>query len=168
MGLGQRRFKFVHLDRGSTPADKTVELSATPPGSGLGAKFHLAFSTLVLHRSLSNETTRLAATFSDKINPSVGVQYNLAWTYGDYLNFVPARLGTNEALDTATDTFISALRRYSGSGTSTHPAVLEKYGLALSSLRRCLNDPVKAKTPETLCAILFLWNSQVSLAALFL
>ncbi len=100
--------------------------------------------------------------FADKIKPALGIKFNLAWTYGDYLNYVPSRLGKNEALDAATDTFIAAIGvSISDPGADHTPMLLEKYGHSLASLRRCLDDPVKAKAPETLAAILFLWNCQV-------
>jgi hypothetical protein len=154
----------VHNDQSSTPVDKTPNLTPEAPEIGSGAHFSTAFNSLAISHSPSNEITRLAGAFTDKIKPSLGVKYNLAWTYGDYLIHVPARLGANEALDTATDTFLSAVGMFSNSTTDTHPAVLEKYGLALATLRKCLNDPAKARAPETLCAVLFLCNSQVSLS----
>lgn len=136
----------------------------TTPETKKDSSFLLDFNTLTLTRPLSNETSYLAHAFAERIKPAVGIKYNLAWTYGDYLNFIPARLGTNEALDSATDTFLTAITTFTDPNSpQDSPAVLEKYGRTLASLRKCLDDPLKAKAPETLAAILFLWNCQVSL-----
>lgn len=114
-----------------------------------------------MFRDLTNEHTRRVSAFVDKIKTSTGVKYNLAWTYGGYLVDVPARLGTNEALDRAADTVLAALERFSASHVDVTPVILEKYTLALAALRRCLDDPVKAKASETLCAVLLLLTCQV-------
>lgn len=78
------------------------------------------------------------------------LRYDLAW-YGAFLKDIPRRLGSNDALDAS----VSAL-------TVAHPSlhtrqkspeIFVKYGKALKALRTCLNDPIKARTVETLCAI---------------
>ncbi|KAK5279804.1 hypothetical protein LTR20_000054 [Exophiala xenobiotica] len=117
-------------------------------------------STITIYHGFANQHTALVRSFVDKIKPSVGVKYNLAWTYGDYLNDIPARLGTNEALDAATSTFVATFQRFSNPEIADTHDVLEQYGLALASLRKCLSDTVKAKAPETLCAVLLLMNCQ--------
>ncbi|OAP54320.1 hypothetical protein AYL99_11421 [Fonsecaea erecta] len=160
VGLGQRRYKFVADNRASTPTGSS-SFQSPEAGAGSVAYSPPTFDTVAVSRPPSNDTTRLANAFADKIKPNVGVQYNLAWTYGDYLNYVPARLGTNEALDSATDAFLMAVATLSDPlGVTSRPVLLEKYGRALASLRKCLDDSVKARAPETLCAILFLWNCQ--------
>ncbi|EXJ71589.1 uncharacterized protein A1O5_05397 [Cladophialophora psammophila CBS 110553] len=160
IGLGQRRYKFVSDDRAPTPADSTV-FRLKEPGNGPHAHYTPDFDAIILTRILSNDTTQLVNAFTDKIKPTLGVQHNLAWTYGDYLSYVPARLGANEVLDSATDTFLTAVATLSDPlSAHSSPVLLEKYGRTLASLRKCLDDPIKAKTSETLCAILFLWNCQ--------
>ena len=114
----------------------------------------------MLH-DLSNEHTRRVGAFVDRVNPSTGVKYNLAWTYGDYLVDIPARLGTNEALDRAADAVLAAHGRFSAAHLDVTPVILEKYTMALTALRTCLDDPVKATTSETLCAIMLLLICQV-------
>lgn len=165
VGLGQRRFKFVSDDQTSSQTTSpSPPRQTTTPETKQDLSFVLDFNTLAVSRSPSNETSYLAHAFAERIKPAVGIKYNLAWTYGDYLNFIPARLGTNEALDSATDTFLTAVTTFTDPfGSQNSPVVLEKYGRTLASLRKCLDDPVKAKAPETLAAILFLWNCQVSL-----
>jgi hypothetical protein len=118
-------------------------------------------STITIYHGFANQHSALVRSFVDKIKPSVGVKYNLAWTYGDYLNDIPARLGTNEALDAATSTFVATFQRFSNPEIADTHDVLEQYGLALASLRKCLSDTAKAKAPETLCAVLLLMNCQV-------
>ncbi|KIW82560.1 hypothetical protein Z517_05587 [Fonsecaea pedrosoi CBS 271.37] len=146
-------------DSGGVGTIQTPEAAGTRTGSA--AQNPPSFDMLTISRSPVNDTARLASAFADKIKPTLGVQYNLAWTYGDYLNHVPARLGMNEALDSATDTFLTAFATLADPlGTRSNPVLLEKYGQTLAILRRCLDDPVKARSPETLCAILFLWNCQ--------
>ncbi|KAJ9643226.1 hypothetical protein H2204_002122 [Knufia peltigerae] len=109
---------------------------------------------------LNCEQSRLAISVIDKIKPTVGIRYNLAWTYGDYLNDLPRRLGTNVALDSATEAFLLAVKRSMNRQEVAAPIVLERYGVALTALRNCLDDPVKAREPETLGAILLLMNCQ--------
>ncbi|KIW91375.1 uncharacterized protein Z519_08271 [Cladophialophora bantiana CBS 173.52] len=160
VGLGQRRYKFVSDDRAPTLADSAV-LRPKEPGTGSHAHYAPPFNAVILTRIPPNDTTQLVNAFTNKIKPTVGVQYNLAWTYGDYLSYVPARLGANEVLDSATDTFLAAVATLSDPlGARSNHVLLEKYGRTLASLRKCLDDPIKAKTSETLCAILFLWNCQ--------
>ena len=122
--------------------------------------------TTTVFRSLSNAQTRLISAFTAKLHPSIGVKYNLAWTYGDYLLLVPARLGTNNALDKAANAVLAALDRFSPSMSSCDvtTCLLQKYNVALAALRECLDDPEEAKTSQTLCAIMLLLICQVCLS----
>ncbi|KAJ9606338.1 hypothetical protein H2200_009299 [Cladophialophora chaetospira] len=159
VGLGQRRYKFVQDEKRLSPGDNFILQRVS--GSESSSHSTPGSDAATLFQSPSNETTRLVAAFTEKIKPARGIKYNLAWTYGDYLNHVPSRLGRNEALDNATDVWMTAFEhQFSTSGVENTPVLLEKYGRSLASLRKCLDDPVKAKAPETLCAILFLWNCQ--------
>ena len=125
--------------------------------------------TTIVFRSLSNAQTRLVSAFTAKLHPSIGVKYNLAWTYGDYLLLVPARLGTNNALDKAANAVLAALDRFSPSMSSCDvtACLLQKYNVALAALRECLDDPEEAKTSQTLCAIMLLLICQVRLSPCF-
>ncbi|ETI27024.1 hypothetical protein G647_10123 [Cladophialophora carrionii CBS 160.54] len=178
VGFGQRRYKFVHDDKSPSASDSSSNHNGTNTNTSATAKLHgkktvgieryasliRSLEGITIHASPWNATTRLAGAFTDMIKPTVSIKYNLAWTYGDYLNHVPSRLGVNEALDNATDAFVTAVGTLSehsnGAGAGGTVLALEKYGRTLASLRRCLDDPVKAQAPETLCAILFLWNCQ--------
>ena len=87
------------------------------------------------------------------------LRYSVSY-YGAFLRQVPKRLGTNEALDASVGALASAfdcLRLRQAS-----PQMLTQYGNALKALRVCMADPVKAQTPETLCAIYFVMICQVS------
>jgi hypothetical protein len=153
----------VHDDKASTSVGTTTTTPRfkEPEPEDHAASVIRALEAITIYSSPSNVTTRLAGAFTAMIKPSVSIKYNLAWTYGDYLNYVPSRLGVNEVLDNATDTFLTAVGTISEYGTGSTVLALEKYGRTLASLRKCLDDPVKARAPETLCAILFLWNCQV-------
>ncbi len=165
IGHGQRRYKFVHDDKTSPQGDSIIQKGEFR--SEVGAESTPTFNAVKLFQPPSNATTLLVAAFTEKIKPTRGIKFNMAWTYGDYLNSVPSRLGVNEALDAATDTFVTAVEiSLCKRGTDQTSILLEKYGRTLACLRTLLNDPVKAKAPETLCAILFLWNCQVILLAL--
>lgn len=116
-----------------------------------------------MFHDLTNVHTRLVGSFTDKIKPSTGVKYNLAWTYGDYLNDIPARLGVNVALDSACEALLAAFDGFPGNRGGLNILFLEKYTSAMATLRKCLDDPIKAKSSETLGAIMLLMNCQVSL-----
>lgn len=108
----------------------------------------------------SSALTVLTQAFVQAIHPSTDIRWNLAWMYGGFLRDVPARLGTNEALDTAADAVICMHREFC---TSRKVSVkgLSKYGRALNTLHTYLDDPVKAGSTDTLCAVTILLLCQV-------
>ena len=111
-----------------------------------------------LLRTPSNETTMVASKFASTLEVT-DLRYDLAW-YGAFLKDIPRRLGSNDALDAS----VSAL---TVAHSSLHtrqksPEIFVKYGKALKALRTCLNDPIKARTVETLCAIYLIIICQVS------
>lgn len=166
IGLGQQRYKFMN-DTQSSDSDSVTPNSPrrARPSSQVSRErsTQASAATPVVFWSLSNDHTRRVGAFVDKIKPSTGVKFNLAWTFGNYLVDVPARLGTNDALDKAADAVLTALERFSFSGTPGQmtPRMLEKYTLALAALRTSLDDSVAAKSCETLCAIMLLLMCQV-------
>ena len=110
---------------------------------------------------LSTETSLLQTAFLAVINPSLDLRFNLHWAYGDFLLDIPARIGENEALDTAAEALIDAhsvicAHREIPSGA------LAEYGRALNKLRSYLDDPFRARAPETLAAVMLLLICQVS------
>lgn len=105
--------------------------------------------------------TVLAHAFVKSIKLSADLRYNLTWAYGGFLEDIPRRLGTSEALDASVDAVVTAHSHF-----SVHKSVsveaLKKYSHALSKLRTYLDDPPKARAPETLCAVMILLICQVS------
>ena len=111
-----------------------------------------------LSRTPSNETTIAASAFISTLEVT-DVRYDLAW-YGGFLKDIPRRLGTNDALDAS----VSALTSASSTLHTRQRSVemLARYVHALKTLRVCLDDPVKARTANTLCAIYLIMICQVS------
>lgn len=90
------------------------------------------------------------------------IRYQLLWNFGGYLADVPRRLGMNPALDVASDALVSVHTSFCSQGHYVHdPRVLAKYSKALVVLRDALDDPDKAYSSETLCAIMLLMIVQV-------
>jgi hypothetical protein len=116
------------------------------------------------HASLTNSVTLLAQAFVSTIGLTTDLKYNLAWSYGDYLEEVPQRLGSNEALDAAADAVASAHLSFCAHRMTSVDA-LNKYSRALRKLRICLDDPVESCTANTLCAVALLLVCQVCFCA---
>ena len=157
IGAGQKRFKFVEghaaAARSSTKSSTLSDILSqrSSPDSDIHGLFRMP----------SNESTLLTIALVEKFHITYDLRYHLSWTYGDFLEAIPPRLGTNEALDTATASLLAAHAHLGSSQrhlTSIH--TLSKYTTALTTLRRTLNDPVLAAQPETLCAIYLLLISQ--------
>ncbi|GAB1196625.1 hypothetical protein APSETT444_005898 [Aspergillus pseudonomiae] len=108
----------------------------------------------------SNALTVLSQAFVRAIHPSTDIRWNLAWMYGGFLRDVPPRLGTNEALDTAADAVISMHSDFCVTRKLSVQA-LSKYGRALNTLHTYLDDPVKAASTDTLCAVTILLLCQL-------
>ena len=85
----------------------------------------------------------------------------LVGNFGGFLTLVPARLGRNEALDAAADMLVSAYGHFRLGNVVPSTQVLVKYSRAIKALGRCLNDPVKAISSETLASTWLLLISQV-------
>jgi hypothetical protein len=107
---------------------------------------------------LSNDVTMLISAFSSLLEIE-DPRFNIS-IYGPFIEDIPKRLGTNEALDAAALAFVAAFP-----WLHTRQLSLEtyhKFTHALKALRVCLNDPVRAGTPETLCAVYMTMICQVS------
>ena len=157
MGLRKQRFKFLdeskqlvlrnaqtntHLSSGSANSNGNVVLG-TPP------------------YQLANQLTRLIAAFASNIDESADIRIQLPWNFGSFLSDVPRRLGTNEALDAASQALVASYVHFIAGEVEATPGVLIKHSNALSALRRCLDDPVKAYSSETLCSTMILLIVQV-------
>lgn len=155
MGAGQQRYKFKE----SRPAKRTDSDSSTEQQSSGNATPDPSKS---LSRSPSNEVSTLAAALVQAVKPETSWRFNIAYTYGGFISMIPQRLGRNPALDAS----VSALTEAHSEFCSARPAsrlVLGKYSEALTKLRMCLNDPQIAVQSETLCSVMLLLITQVSM-----
>jgi hypothetical protein len=102
-----------------------------------------------------NSMTSLTSSFVGAIKRSTDLRYNLWWAFGIFLEDVPRRIGSNEALDRAVDALTTA---HAGFCTRQPISVeaLAKYSHALRTLRVYLDDPLQASASSTLCAVMIL------------
>lgn len=119
--------------------------------------------TFQLPRNPSNSMTKMASALSSKIDVFGDVRFNLLGTFGGYIARIPSRLGNSPALDAATDALIAAHTFYCVKSPNNRFQCLKKGSLALRAVRDELNDPIKARSSELLCAIMVLMIVQVSL-----
>ncbi|KAJ6095721.1 transcriptional regulator family: Fungal Specific TF [Penicillium sp. IBT 16267x] len=114
--------------------------------------------------TLTSDLSSLANRFIKTINPSTDLRYNLWWTFGVYLEDIPRRLGTNEALDRSIEALTAAHAGFCGvmrQGATVE--ALTSYSQALKTLRIYLNDRVHAQSSNTLCAVMVLLICQLFL-----
>lgn len=111
--------------------------------------------------ALSNQQTILTHKLVAAIKPTVDMRYNLSWAFGGFFDLIPRRLGNSEALDACVSALVSAHADYSTSRGQLTPHAIAKYSRALSILRSHLDDPVKARAADTLCAVMVLLMGQV-------
>ncbi|KAJ5632506.1 hypothetical protein N7490_008845, partial [Penicillium lividum] len=78
------------------------------------------------------------------------VRYDITY-YGPFLRDLPRRFGSSPVLDAAAMALVSSYPYFKRHDVP--PAVLMKFGKALKALRECLNNPLDARSPDTLCAI---------------
>ena len=155
VGLGQQRYKF--LNEGSNPTTASDITSVTNV-----AKLRKRAPPLLPTYSPTNETTRLTSAFIDRINIFVDIRFQLLGNFGVYLADVPCRLGTNSALDAASEALVATHTWFCAGRLNPDRAVLAKYSHALFILRHDLDCSVKAHSSETLCAIMMVMIIQVS------
>lgn len=108
-----------------------------------------------------NSLDRLTEALVNTIDPSLDISVQLTGNLCGFLHLVPSRLGTNKALDAATDALVTAYTNYRSGHRKADSIVLSKHSRALNALSSCLNDPVTAYSSETLCAIMLLLTCQV-------
>ncbi|KAJ6179022.1 hypothetical protein N7519_009483 [Penicillium mononematosum] len=97
----------------------------------------------------STDTSRMAAAFVAAFQVT-DIRYAMAY-YGPFLRDIPRRLGNSTVLDSAVRALSTAYPLLHAGSYSPNALVL--YGQSLRALRECLNDPVEARTPNTLCAV---------------
>ena len=155
VGSGQQRFKFRDLQSTQDTTNSRIYASK----DGLLCRYSETRGPPIF-KGLSNELSGLVSLFLATIKPSTNFRYNLAWTYGGFLEDIPQRLGLNRALDTAVQTLVCAHSNIClDREVSTES--LRRYSRALSTLASSLNDPTSARSPETLCAVMVLLICQV-------
>ena len=158
IGRGQKRFKFV--DEGQQLAFRERETSTNS-----SIESNVADRSLMLGKpsyTLSNQLTKLIAAFASNIEPFADIKVQLPWNFGDFLSYIPCRLGTNDALDAAAQALVTSYAHFIAGDVVATSDVLIDHSNALSTLRRCLDDPVVAYSSETLCSTLILLLVQVS------
>ncbi|KAJ5287482.1 hypothetical protein N7478_003168 [Penicillium angulare] len=112
----------------------------------------------------SNALSPLAIRFIHTISRTTHFRYNLWWTFGTFLEDVPRRLGTNEALDRSIEALTAAHSGFCGierNGATVE--ALTKYSQALRTLRVYLDDGVHSQSSNTLCAVMVLLVCQAFL-----
>ncbi|KAF4960617.1 hypothetical protein FSARC_10431 [Fusarium sarcochroum] len=151
--VGKQRYKFKvqTLELGSDSSTPTLVDTDedTTSSSSQGSTPPVSFQALI--RVPSNPTTIVTHTLVSRLEIT-DLRYDIT-CYGDFLRHIPARLGRNEALDASADalaTTFSTLHRPQGYQTVD---ALTKYVRAINSLRICLDNPQKARMPETMCAV---------------
>ena len=117
-------------------------------------------SVAALSRTPSNELTSQTAALVQAIRPSTSERWNLVWSFGSFLEYLPQRLGRNEALDFSVSAISLAHSDFCNYRKAS-PLALNKYSQALAKLRACLNVPEIACTSDTLCAVMLLLMTQV-------
>ncbi|KAF5865958.1 hypothetical protein ETB97_001534 [Aspergillus alliaceus] len=151
VGSGQRRYKFQQeytLPVLSGKAKVRGWSSKDPINSSSSEEERTDVCRLSPHPS--NALTVLSQAFVRAIHPSMDIRWNLAWVYGGFLRDVPARLGTNEALDAAADAVVSMHSSFCATRKMSVQA-LGKYSRALTTLHVCITDDCKGFLPAKGC-----------------
>ncbi|KAF4976797.1 hypothetical protein FZEAL_6578 [Fusarium zealandicum] len=155
IGSGKQRYKFkvqtieIGTDNPQTLTEEETTTSSSDSQSQSSSSPPWTIQTLV--RVPSNPTNTITSALISRLEIT-DLRYDLT-CYGDFLRHIPARLGQNEALDASADAFATAFSMLHKCQGYQSIAGLTKYVHALKSLRSCLSDPRKARTPETMCAI---------------
>ena len=154
VGLGEQRYKFKNETLKPTIVNTVTATGRTPSSREQVLALQPA-------RSPSNDATRSMSLFVNSISSDVDIRFQLPWNFGPYLKDIPRHLGTSKALDAATNALAAAHRHFCVQGFNANRDVLTKHSRALSALRHDLEDTVKAKSTETLCAVMVLMITQV-------
>lgn len=157
VGAGQQRYKFKE-EHGTRNSIVIPHRSKDLTG------FNIMDAVNTVPHTPSSALTLTTDEFIGTMTISTGVRFNLVYWYGGFLKDIPARLGSNEALDSSVKALTAAHSSYCLQHRAT-PDALVKYSAALRTLRFYLDDPVKACSSETLCAVMLLLICQVSYTA---
>ena len=166
IGSGQKRYKFQVEKRYANDPKRSHALSQfkSPKSTAHSpeASDMRTWCPLLSTAPRSSELTLLTNAFTSTIKRSTDFRYNLWWTFGTFLEDVPRRLGTNEALDRAVDALTAAHAGFCSRRGVTVEA-LTKYSRALGTLRVYLDDRVHAQSASTLGAVMILLSCQTFL-----
>ncbi|KAL8941744.1 MAG: hypothetical protein Q9216_002072 [Gyalolechia sp. 2 TL-2023] len=161
-GHGQQRYKFVFQNQ--TPGLKAVhrpvqKSKAKPQENGRPQEDTGPQEKGVIlrpARNPSNALSSLTSAFVHSIGHDVDIKFQLVWNFGGYLAGIPRRLGRSAALDAATGALVSAHAGFCTGDIASHSIAWREYSRALSVLRHDLNDKIKARSSESLCAVMVL------------
>lgn len=171
-----QRFKFQEDKRFSPPkrerSNDSKPEDGSPDSTG-SSRTHVIATKPIQHIYMhvppgtpspgpSNELTCLTSAFVKTIKRSTDLRYNLWWSFGSFLEDVPRRLGTNEALDRAIDAMTTAHGDFC-TRRSVSVGALSKYSQALRTLHVYLDDRAHAQSSNTLCAVMVLLVCQMFL-----
>lgn len=106
----------------------------------------------------SNGITLLIKAFIEKMEVK-DIKFDLSFSCGPFLEEIPKRLGTSEALEAATSAFTKAYQYHHNPCRTDE--MLSSYIRAIKALRITFNDPTKACTADSLCALYLIWICQV-------
>ncbi|OAR02415.1 hypothetical protein LLEC1_06805 [Akanthomyces lecanii] len=151
VGSGERRFLFIDQKcaRRQNRGHDSDGSAVSTPSSSLQS----------ISPCLMNEADALVNSFAAMIKPSTDRRVNLAWTYGEFLQKVPPRLGSNKALDVAAEALVVSHRDFSLRRPVT-PDNLAKYSDAIKALSQGINDHITSHSLETICAVILLTMCQ--------
>jgi hypothetical protein len=148
VGAGQQRYKFKE-QHASQNGMAMVHNAKSP------TRFNIIGAVKTVSSSPSNELTLMTNAFVNTMKVYTDLRFNLAWWYGIFLEDIPKRLGRNGALDASVRALTEAHLDFC-SRRPASPKALVRYSSALRTLRFYLDEPAKACTTETLCAVMVL------------
>ncbi|CAG7984541.1 unnamed protein product [Penicillium olsonii] len=151
VGSGQQRYKFKQDHRFSSNSNQGQMINFDSSSS-----HRRESSPVEIPRACpGNKTTFLTGSFVGAIKRTNDLRYNLWWSFGIFLEEVPRRIGSNEALDRAVDALAASHASFC-SRRSISVEALSKYSSALRTLRVYLDDSIQATSSNTLCAVMVL------------
>jgi hypothetical protein len=151
-GAGQQRFRFVNIGVSSSKKSKTTLVVRTArPAAVLG-----------------NDKSRLSEALVARLQPATDLRYNLAFSWGLFLHWVPRLIGRLDALDTAIVALIYNHTDYCMKSQNLSPSeplvdavTVSHYNKALRELRVALDDSKTALSVEAFLTVMVLSITQV-------
>ncbi|KAJ5169235.1 uncharacterized protein N7482_004829 [Penicillium canariense] len=143
IGSGQQRFKFKNTESGltkMTQAEPRRTRAVISPATTVANSFQILMQI---------PGDKLAALFANTL-ANTDVRYDITY-YGVFLKEIPRRLGHSVALDASVKAVVTAYPyfRHQNFGADAYM----EYCNSLRALRESLNDPVQARSLDTLCAV---------------